>query len=151
MTGDYPRPAADHYLVDVATDQHVPMTVGHRHRVVVGPVPDQRQGAYPGRMLVAGIVGGWRKGKQGRQVPLQSLSYRLVMTSQPGIEPLAALYLQVGVQVLEALERGDWYQEVPASIPHQTFHLPFIISLARTAKPVIEQVVDCNSENILVR
>jgi hypothetical protein len=63
------------------------------------------------------------------------------MTSQTGIKPLVALYLQVGVQVLEALERGDGHQEVPASIPHKTFHLPLIISLARTAKPVIEQVV----------
>jgi len=63
------------------------------------------------------------------------------MTSQTGIEPLAALHLQVGVQALEVLERGDGHQEVPASIPHQTFHLPLIISLARTAKPVIEQVV----------
>jgi len=63
------------------------------------------------------------------------------MTSQMGIEPHAALYLQVGVQALEALERGDGHQEVPASIPHQTLHLPFIISLAWTAKPVIEQVV----------
>ncbi len=73
MTGDYLRPAADHYLVYIATDQHVPMAVGHRHRVVVGPVPDQRQRTDPGRVLVAGIVGGCRKGKQGRQVPLQSL------------------------------------------------------------------------------
>ena len=101
MAGDDLRPAADHYFVYIATDQHVPMTVGHRHRVVVGPVPDQRLRTDPGRVLVAGIVGGCRNGKQGHQVPLQSLSYRLVMTSQPGIEPLAALCLQVGVQVLE--------------------------------------------------
>tara|TARA_B100000378_G_scaffold225515_1_gene189408 strand:+ start:433 stop:612 length:180 start_codon:yes stop_codon:yes gene_type:complete len=44
VTGDDLRPAADHYLVYIATDQHVPMTVlqlKDRHRVVVGPVPDQ--------------------------------------------------------------------------------------------------------------
>jgi len=73
------------------------------------------------------------------------------MTSQTGIESLAALYLQVGVQVLEVLERGDGHQEVPASIPDQTLHLPFIISLAWTAKPVIEQVVGFQFGEHLVR
>jgi hypothetical protein len=81
--------------------------MGQNGRVIVGPVPDQRQRVDPGRVLVAGIVGGCRKGKQGHQVPLQPLAYRLVMTSQPGIQPLAALRLQICVQVLEALERGD--------------------------------------------
>ena len=73
MTGDDLRPAADHYLVYISTDQHVPMTAGHR-------------------------------------VSLESLSYHLVMTSQTGIEPLAALHLQVGVHVLEA---GPVRQKIP--------------------------------------
>jgi len=39
MAGDDLGPAADHYLVYIATDQHVPMTIGHGHGVVVGPLP----------------------------------------------------------------------------------------------------------------
>ena len=34
MTGDYLRPAGDHYLVDIAADQNLAVPVGGRHRVV---------------------------------------------------------------------------------------------------------------------
>ena len=41
VTGDDLRPAADHHLVDISAEQHVPMAVGHWYLVVIGPVPDQ--------------------------------------------------------------------------------------------------------------
>ena len=86
------------------------MTVGHRHKVVVGPIPDQRLRTDPGRVLVAGIVGGCWKGKQGHQVSLESLSYRLVMTSQPGIKPLVAVvchWFSGAVRIIPSWLGGD--------------------------------------------
>ena len=62
MTGDDLRATADHNLVHISANQHVPMSIGHWHRVVVGPVPDQRQRADPRRVLVAGVVRhGWQR------------------------------------------------------------------------------------------
>ena len=92
-------------------------------------------------MLVAGVVRHRRQGQQCFQVPLQSLTYRLSVTPQPGFEPPHALLLEVGVQGVEALKRRYGYHEVPPDIPHQTFHLPLVVPLTRTAEPVIEQVV----------
>ena len=56
VSGDDLSPAADHHCVDVAPYQDAPISVGRRHRVVVGPVPDQGQRTHPARLLVAGVV-----------------------------------------------------------------------------------------------
>ena len=41
VAGDDLRSAADDHQVHVAPNDDVPVPVGHRHRVVVGLVPDQ--------------------------------------------------------------------------------------------------------------
>ena len=74
MPGNDLRTAADDHLVHVAFYQNVPMAVGPRHRVVVGPVPHQGQGTHPARPLVAGVVGHCRQGQQGLQIPVQPLA-----------------------------------------------------------------------------
>ena len=43
MAGDDFSATADHNLVYISADQNVPMTVGHRDRIVIGPVSDQGQ------------------------------------------------------------------------------------------------------------
>ena len=40
MLGDDLRSAADDHLIHVAPQQHFPVSISHRHRVVVGPVSD---------------------------------------------------------------------------------------------------------------
>ena len=45
MPGYHLRSVADHDLAHIAPHHHHPVTVGHWHRVVVGPVPHQGQGA----------------------------------------------------------------------------------------------------------
>jgi hypothetical protein len=45
------------------------------------------------------------------------------------------------IEVFEALEGGDRHQEVAADIAHQALYLPLVVPFARTAKPVLEQVV----------
>src|SRR5471030_1429422 len=47
----------------------------------------------------------------------------------------------MGVQRLEALERRDWYEEVPARIADQPFDFALVVAFARSAKPVLEQIV----------
>ena len=56
MSGDDLGPATDHHLVHVALHQHVPVSVGHRHRVIIGAVPDQGQRTHPAGLLVASII-----------------------------------------------------------------------------------------------
>ena len=73
VSGDDLRPAADDHPVHVASYQNVAVPVGHRHRVVGGPVPHQGQGTDPARPLVAGVVRRGRQGQQGLQVPLHPL------------------------------------------------------------------------------
>ena len=77
MAGDDLGPAADDHPVHVAPHQHVAVPVGHRRRVVVGPVPQQRQGTDPARLLLTGVVGCCRRGQQGLQVPFHPLTYAL--------------------------------------------------------------------------
>ena len=63
------------------------------------------------------------------------------MPPQPGIHPLQATLLQVGVQRLEALEGWHRHQEVAPHIADQALHLPLVVALAGAPEPVLEQVV----------
>ena len=72
MSGDDLSPATDDHLVHVALYQYVAVPVGHRHRVVVGPVPDQGQRTHPACLLVAGIIGYRAAGAAGRPGPAPS-------------------------------------------------------------------------------
>ena len=74
MAGDDLGPAADDHPVHVAFYQNVPVPVGHRRRVIVGLVPDQRQRTHPARLLLAGVIGRLRQGQQGLQVPFHPLT-----------------------------------------------------------------------------
>ena len=60
---------------------------------------------------------------------------------EPGVHPLEAPPLQVGIQRIKALEGRHRHQEVSAHIPHQALDLALVIALAWTAEPVLEQVV----------
>ena len=88
MPGDHLGTTADNHPVHVSPDQHVAVSVGHRHRVVVDPVPDQGQGTHSARLFVAGIVGCGRQGQQGLQVPLHPLADGLRVAPEPGVHPL---------------------------------------------------------------
>ena len=141
MAGDDLGSAADHHCVDVAPYQDVPISVGHRHRVVVGPVPDQGQRTHPACLLVAGIIGYRRQGQQGVQVPLHPLTDGLRMSPELGVHSLQASLFQVGIERIKAFEGRHRHQKVSAHIADQAFHLAFVIALTGAAEPVLEQVV----------
>ena len=141
MSGNDLSAAADHHLVHVAPDQDVPVSKGHRRRVVIGLVPDQGQGAHPAVLLLAGIIGHGGPGQQRVQVPLHALADGLIVAPQLSVHSHQAALLQVGIQGVKALEGRHEYQEVAAHVAHHPFHLPLVIALARTAEPVLEPVV----------
>jgi hypothetical protein len=47
----------------------------------------------------------------------------------------------MGVQRLEALEHRDWYEKGPPRIADEPFDFALVVAFARSAEPVIEQVV----------
>jgi hypothetical protein len=47
----------------------------------------------------------------------------------------------MGVQRREALEHRYWYEEVPARIADKPFDLALVVAFARSAEPVLEQIV----------
>ena len=55
--------------VHIALHQYVPVSVGHRRRVVIGLVPDQGQRTDPAGLLVAGVIGHGGQGKEGLPGP----------------------------------------------------------------------------------
>ena len=141
VPGDDLGPAADDHYVDVAPNQHVPVSVGHWHRVVVGPVPYQRQGTDPARLFLAGVVCCCRQRQQGVQVPLHPLTDGLPVFPELGVRSFHASSLQVGIERIKALEGRYGNQEVSAHVSHQSLHLAFVVALAGAAEPVLEPVV----------
>ena len=63
------------------------------------------------------------------------------MAPEPGVHPLRATLLQIGIERLKALNGRDGQQEVASCVAHQTLDLAFVITLGGTPEPVIEQVV----------
>src|SRR6202040_3309370 len=47
----------------------------------------------------------------------------------------------MGVQRLEAFEHWDGYEEVPSRIANQPFDFALVVAFARSAEPILEQVV----------
>ena len=79
MPGDDLSSAADHHPVHVALHQHVPVSVGHRHRVIIGAVPHQGYVPLPGwcttcapwtQLTYSGT--GWGQGAPGKRHPAPS-------------------------------------------------------------------------------
>src|SRR5215207_4255404 len=63
------------------------------------------------------------------------------MATQTISHATAAALQQIGVQRLEALEYRDWYEEVPARIADQPFDFALVVAFARSAEPILEQIV----------
>ena len=73
-TGNDLSAATDHHPADVTAHPDVAMAIGHRHRVVVGLVTDQRLRADLSGSLGAGLQGRRRRRGHGLQIPRQALS-----------------------------------------------------------------------------
>ena len=141
VLGDHFCPAADDHLVYVALDQHVPVPVGHRDRVIIGAVPDQGQRTRPAGLLLASVIGRGGQWQQRIQVPLHALADGLGVAPEPRVPPFQAAAFQVGVQRIKALEGRNRHEEIAPHVSHHALHLPLVVALAGPAEPVLEQVV----------
>ena len=97
----------------VATDQHLLVPVGRRHRVVVQPIAHERERVDATRLLVASVVGSWQRLLEGGEIVLQPLADRAVMAAQSGREALPATLQKMRVQCLEVSEQTLWGQQRP--------------------------------------
>src|SRR5450759_3311524 len=66
---------------------------------------------------------------------------RPITAAQTVRHSTAAAFQQIGVQRFEALERRDWYEEVPSRIADEPFDFALVVAFARPAEPILEQVV----------
>ena len=154
MAGDHLGAAADDDLVDIAADLNLVMSAGDRHRVIVVAIADHRDRRRPRADLPAGIAGYRRQRHQGVEVAHQPLADSLGMTPQNLILPFEALLLQPDVQVIETVEARHRHQKVPPAITDCAFDITVrhclsdqwrsnssLVALARTAEPVLKEIV----------
>src|ERR1700724_3152746 len=127
--------------MDVTAHEHIAVTVARRHRVVVEPIAHQRQRGDTRRELLAGVVRRRRQRLEGGKIALQPLPDRPMMAAQTVRHSTAAAFQKMGVQRLEALEHRDWYEVVPSRIADEPFDFALVVAFARSAEPVLEQVV----------
>src|SRR5664280_1404257 len=127
--------------MDVAAHKHIAVTVDRRHRVVVEPIAHQRQRGDSRGYLLAGVVRRRQRHLEGGKVTFQPLADRPITAAQTVSHSTAAAFQQIGVQRFEALERRDWYEEVPSRIADEPFDFALVVAFARSAEPILEQVV----------
>src|SRR5664280_441522 len=127
--------------MDVAAHKHIAVTVDRRHRVVVEPIAHQRQRGDSRGYLLAGVVRRRQRHLEGGKVTFQPLTDRPITAAQTVRHSTAAAFQQIGVQRFEALERRDWYEEVPSRIADEPFDFALVVAFARSAEPILEQVV----------
>src|SRR5580704_17126088 len=127
--------------MDVTAHERIAVTVARWHRVVVEPIAHQRQRGDTRRELLAGVVRRKRQRLEGGKIALQPLPDRPMMAAQTVRHSMAAAFQQMGVQRLEALKHRDWYEEVPSRIADEPFDFALVVAFARSAEPVLEQVV----------
>src|SRR5450830_489750 len=127
--------------MDVTAHKHIAVTVDRRHRVVVEPIAHQRQRGDSRGYLLAGVVRRRQRHLEGGKVMFQPLADRPITAAQTVRHSTAAAFQQIGVQRFEALERRDWYEEVPSRIADEPFDFALVVAFARPAEPILEQVV----------
>src|SRR6202166_4151134 len=127
--------------MDVTAHKNIAVTVGRRHRVVVEPVTYQRQRGDTRGHLLAGVVRRRQRCLQRGKIAIQPLANRPVMAAQTVSHSTAAAFQQMGVQRFEALEHRDWHEEVGSRIADHSFDFALVVAFARSAEPVLEQVV----------
>src|ERR1700730_1804857 len=127
--------------MDVTAHERIAVTVARRHRVVVEPIAHQRQRGDTRRELLAGVVRRRRQRLEGGKIALQPLPDRPMMAAQTVRHSTPAAFQKMGVQRLEALEHRDWYEVVPSRIADEPFDFALVVAFARSAEPVLEQVV----------
>ena len=137
--GDDPAAATDNHLMDIATDPDLPVAVGDGHGIVIRPVAHQRQGADPRALPVAGIERRRRQNHQRFAIAPEALADSLTVAAHDLALPVAALFLQRGIEGVPARKPGTRHHKVPPGVANHPFYIAFIVALAGAAVAVLEQ------------
>ena len=141
VPGDDPAAATDNHLMDIATDPDLPVAVGDGHGIVIRPVAHQRQGADPRALPVAGIERRRRQNHQRFAIAPGALAASLTVAAHDLALPVAALFLQLGIEGVPARKPGTRHHKVPPGVANHPFYIAFIVALAGAAVAVLEQVM----------
>src|SRR5471032_1129442 len=121
--------AGDDDLVHVATDQHLLVPIGRRHRVVIQPIAHQRERVDAARLLVASVVGSRQRLLERGEIVLQPLADRAVMAAQSVRKALPATLQKMRVQCLESANTGIGTRKFRRAYPTSPSTLPLSLPL----------------------
>ena len=141
VPGDDPAAATDNHLMDIATDPDLPVAVGDGHGIVIRPVARQRQGADPRALPAAGIERRQRQNHQRFAIAPEALADSLTVAAHDLALPVAALFLQLGIEGVPDRKPGTRHHKVPPGVANHPFYIAFIVALAGAAVAVLEQAM----------
>jgi hypothetical protein len=107
VAGNLVGTAADDDFANVASHEHLPVTVGDGDRIVVVPIANQRQGAGPSADLFTGVVRSIGKRQQCGTVALETLGDCLGMAAKPHLQSLTARPLEILIELVETVMMRD--------------------------------------------
>ena len=95
---------------------------------------------------LASLVAGGREGTAGKGSSAsrsRSINWPMVSVCPRSVASMRSRHFcsRLGIQRLETLKRRYRHQEVAPHVAHHPLHLPLVIALAGTTKPVLEQVM----------
>ena len=141
MGGDRLAATGDLDPVDISLRQNLLMAIARRNRIIVVAVTHQRQGRDARRDLVAGVIGRRRQRHERGDVRLHALGDRRGVAAQDRLTPFDAGVEKARVERVKTLRDRQRRHEVAPDIADQPFHLALVVSLARPAEAVVEQVM----------
>ena len=112
-----------------------------RHRVIVGAVANQRDGADARGGLIAGLEASRRQRQQRGAVALEAFADGLLVAAQPLRAARHGVANELLVERLPACRTRNRHHEVAPRVADQVLHLPLVVALGRSAELLGEQVV----------
>src|SRR5665213_3771891 len=125
----------------VALHQSLTVSILGWHRVVVAAIANQRQRSDSHRDILAGLIRSCGQRQHRCTVAFEALTDGLGVTAQPPLAPLAALHLEVCVELLPTVEVRYRNHEVPPCIADQAFDLTLIVALGWSSELIRKQIV----------
>src|SRR4030081_3863158 len=122
------------------------MAVTRRNRIIIVAVAYQRQRRDAGGDLVAGVIGRRRQPHERGCVRLHALTDCRRLTAQDRLTPLHTGVKESGVERVETVRHRKRRHEVAPDISHQALDLALVVTLARSAKAVGEQIMALDKE-----
>ena len=95
--------------------------------------------------------GARRQNHQRFAIAPEALADSLTVAAPDLALPVAALFLQLGIEGVPARKPGTRHHKVPPGVANHPFYIAFIVALAGAAVAVLEQVMGLQPLNDQVR